>query len=47
MPHKKKELTEMTDREVMSKLFSKKVVRELDKAIADEKPAIPKKPKHK
>ena len=46
MPRKKKELTEMTDREVMSKLFSKKVVRELDKAIA-EKPAISKKPKHK
>ena len=46
MPRKKKELTEMTDREVMSKLFSKRVVRELDKVIT-EKPDKPKKSKHK
>ena len=46
MPRKKKELTEMTDREVMGKLFSKKVVHELDKVIT-EKPVKSKKHKHK
>jgi hypothetical protein len=43
MPHRKKKLSELTDKEVLRKLFPKQIVREVEKTIAESD--NPKKPK--
>ncbi|OFV98480.1 MAG: hypothetical protein A3F68_06945 [Acidobacteria bacterium RIFCSPLOWO2_12_FULL_54_10] len=35
MPHRKKKLTEMTDKQVLRKLFPKEIVKEVEKTISD------------
>ena len=35
MPHRKKKLTELTDKQVLRKLFPKEIVKEVEKTISD------------